>query len=159
MITGSSRLIKLSSLIDKSEINLLSESLIANNPWKKLGYLKETFLGYFTKEDSALKRLGIYHNSQLVGTVCIRQPWLRGPFIELFFILPEFHGKKIGSSSINVLIESEYLKNSKNLWVSCAEFNSEALNFYKKNGFVVIGNIPDLIKAGEIEILLRKKLD
>lgn len=48
---------------------------------------------------------------------------------------------------------------SANAWVLVSAFNQGAYGLYRRYGFVEIGPIPDLIKPGQNEILLRKSLN
>jgi ribosomal protein S18 acetylase RimI-like enzyme len=42
------------------------------------------------------------------------------------------------------------------LYVSCDAANAQALRFYRKVGFARVGRLPDLVRAGHVELLLRK---
>ena len=42
------------------------------------------------------------------------------------------------------------------LFVSCDADNRAALRFYRRQGFARVGRLPDLVRAGRIELLLRK---
>jgi ribosomal protein S18 acetylase RimI-like enzyme len=43
--------------------------------------------------------------------------------------------------------------------VSADSDNRPALGFYRKLGFARVGRLPDLIKPGRVEVLLRKGAD
>ena len=42
------------------------------------------------------------------------------------------------------------------LFVSCDAGNRAALRFYRRQGFARVGRLPDLVRAGRVELLLRK---
>jgi ribosomal protein S18 acetylase RimI-like enzyme len=42
------------------------------------------------------------------------------------------------------------------LFVSCDADNRAALRFYRRQGFARVGRLPNLVRAGRVELLLRK---
>ena len=56
--------------------------------------------------------------------------------IERIYVLQEFHGKKVGQILYNKAIEIAQQKNAEYVWLGVWEENSNAIKFYKKNGFV-----------------------
>lgn len=56
--------------------------------------------------------------------------------IERFYVLNEFHGKKIGQILYEKSVEIAQQKKVDYAWLGVWEHNSRAINFYKKNGFV-----------------------
>ena len=95
--------------------------------------------------------------NEIAGVICIRYPWLLGPYIELLGLKPEYRGLGIGRQIIE-WAEKEARRESKNLWVLSSSFNLDALEFYKKRGFFNIGVIEGLVNSKYDEILLRKCL-
>jgi ribosomal protein S18 acetylase RimI-like enzyme len=55
-----------------------------------------------------------------------------------------------------ILERLENHSESPNLWTSVSAFNLRALKFYATVGFVKVGMLPDLVRLGFNEILLRK---
>jgi diamine N-acetyltransferase len=88
--------------------------------------------------------------------VSIRSPWLKGPYLELLAILPEFQGNRLGAG-ILAWFEREALRlEARNLWVRAASFNARALRFYEGHGFRPAATLSGLVAEGYDEILLRK---
>jgi ribosomal protein S18 acetylase RimI-like enzyme len=92
-------------------------------------------------------------SGQEAGIVCCRYPWLFGPFLELLALYPQFQGHGCGREILDWLEEPAAFTN---LWTTVSSFNLRALNFYIKFGFVEIGSLPNLVRPGFDEILLRK---
>jgi GNAT superfamily N-acetyltransferase len=87
----------------------------------------------------------------------VRHPWLRGPYIELLGVFPDYRGKGLGKQVL-AWVETEARRESKNLWVLTSSFNHQALSFYQSLGFYPIGPIQGLVSPEYDEILLRKSL-
>jgi GNAT superfamily N-acetyltransferase len=134
-----------------------SKALVAISPWSCLGYSAEGLAKYLRRSDPALKRYTLNSSGCMIGVICIRYPWLLGPYIEVVAVLKPYRRKGV-ARDIFQWIETEINASSKNMWTAVSSFNDSARNFYTRMGFVEIGPIPDLIKPGCTEILLRKSL-
>jgi ribosomal protein S18 acetylase RimI-like enzyme len=80
---------------------------------------------------------------------------LLGAFVALLAVRPEASGKGIGQLLLEH-IEARVFARRRWLFVSCDAANVAALRFYRRQGFARVGRLPDLVKAGRIELLLRK---
>jgi diamine N-acetyltransferase len=131
--------------------------LVSIDPWERLGFDQGALERYLTRLDPCLYRYTIEHNGRSSGLICIRYPWLRGPYIELFAVFPKAQRKGIGGAVID-WVDKLALGREKNLWVAVSSFNEAARRFYEGKGFRYLADIPDLVRAGEAEILMRKLL-
>ena len=136
---------------------IISSILATSDPWLTLHISKNAIENYISNDDSNLYKYLIKIEDEISGIICIRNPWLIGPYIELFGLKPECRNLGIGREIIN-WIELETRHKYKNLWVTTSSFNIKALNFYKKQGFYKIGVIDELLSSSYDEILLRKRL-
>ncbi len=91
----------------------------------------------------------------LAGIISVRYPWLRGPYLELLGLFPDYQGVGLGSELLRWFEQQARLANP-NAWVLVSAFNHKARAFYERRGFVAIGAIEALVKPGYDEILLRK---
>ena len=147
---------ELRRLDDAADAAVLSQALAQMEPWASLGYSAKGLADYLCRQDSALHRYGVVSGGgELSGVIAVRFPWLRGPFLELLVILPSFQRRGFGREVMTWLAH-EAASVSKNLWVTVSEFNTAAYTFYQSLGFQETGRLTDLIKEGEVEILLRK---
>jgi GNAT superfamily N-acetyltransferase len=136
----------------------ISGSLVSMDPWKRLGYRESGLRSYLTRPDPALARYRITRGRELAGVVCIRYPWLGGPFLELIAVLDGFQGQGLGGAILGWM-EKEVRGVTSNLWTTASAFNYRALTFYQRHGFVEVTIIEDFLKEGEDEILLRKQVN
>ena len=135
----------------------LAETLVQMDPWRRLNYSAERFRNYFTAADPALNRFVIEAQNKTAGVVCVRQPWLKGPYLELLGVWKPYQERGVGKEVMSWL-EGEARKAAKNLWVLVSSFNEPARMFYAGVGFEEVATLPDLAEPGFQEMLLRKKL-
>ncbi len=148
----------LQSTLPKKDATEISEFLAKMDPWLRLGISSEALFKYLIKRDPSLKRYGVYSNLQPIGVLCIKYPWLRGPYIELLGLEDSFQGKGI-TRHLLAWIECQTLPHAKNIWISASSFNTRATSIYERLGFTRVGILNDLVVEGESEILMRKRLE
>ena len=140
-----------------SEAEPIGARLTTMDPWKRLGYSAMALGRSLANPDPALNRFAVHDANETIGIVCIRFPWLRGPYLELLAIFPEAQGRGTGQAILTWLEEQVRLGSS-NIWALTSEFNLRARAFYQTAGFVEIASLPGLVASGTSEILLRKTL-
>lgn len=143
--------------LKESAASEIGSVLVTMEPWYTLGYTGEAIYRYFTRDDPALFRYVVGISGEIVGLICIRYPWLIGPFIELVAIWDKYQGKGLGREIMGWL-ENQSTPISKNIWATVSSFNEKARFFYKGLGFEEVADLADLVKPACIEILLRKRL-
>lgn len=89
----------------------------------------------------------VLHNNQIIGTFSISnidqlsdlQIEPDSKYLSKIAILPEFQGRKFGSSITNYA--KSYVQDSnKSLYLDCWAGNEKLKDFYKQNGFIYIGD-------------------
>jgi GNAT superfamily N-acetyltransferase len=148
---------RLSSLSTNEQAQAIAGMLAVSEPWVSLKFSAASLANYLMRDDAALHRYVISVEDDLAGVICVRFPWLRGPYIELLGVSPNQRGKGIGKQVL-AWVETEARRESKNLWVLTSSFNLQAQNFYQSLGFHPIGPIQGLVSPEHDEILLRKCL-
>ena len=135
----------------------ISRVLASVDPWRRLGYRSEQLFNYLVRHDPALKRYAVKVSDDTAGVVCVRFPWLIGPFNELLAIFDVHQGKGLGREVMNWM-EQAYRPLARNLWTTVSSFNTRARQFYDSIGFSETAVLNDLVADGNDEILLRKRL-
>ena len=133
------------------EAETIARACVAFDPYSRLGYRAETLAAYLTRPDPALNRYAIEIDGCFIGVLALRQPWLRGPLIEMLALLPEAQGQGHGAAILK-RCQSEA---PKNLWATVSAFHRPARRFYTKAGFQEVCALPGLLQESEDEILLR----
>lgn len=126
-------------------------------PWSEIALGEQSLLHHMTNTDPALNRFGVALGREIVGAVSIRNPWLKGPYLELLGLLPLVHRQGFGRL-IMEWFEREAGEKARNLWLLCSDFNEPAFEFYKAIGFTEETRIKSLYAEGFTDILLRKRL-
>lgn len=80
---------------------------------------------------------------------------LLGDFIALLAVRSEEAGRGVGRALMEWAAAKTFV-DRRWLFVSADAGNQVALRFYRRLGFVAVGRLPDLVRAGRTEILLRK---
>jgi GNAT superfamily N-acetyltransferase len=127
------------------------------DPWRTLGSTATGLIHYLDGDDPALKRFAVQVDAETIGVVCVRFPWLRGPYLELLAVFPSAQGQGVGKA-ILAWMEEEARFTIKNLWTVVSESNVRARYFYREAQFIEVASLPDLVAKGCNEILLRKTL-
>ena len=139
---------------DAAEISRVLSSM---DPWRRLGYRPDQLRSYLVREDPALKRYAVRVSGDSAGVLCVRHPWLLGPYNELLAVYPRFQGRSLGREVLGWM-EEQYRATARNIWTTVSSFNTGARRFYAGMGFTEVAPLSDLIERGYDEILLRKKL-
>ncbi len=138
--------------------NCFGESLARIDPWLSLGYSSQALCRYLSAAGQERHAMAVLAGDTPAACLTVRPNWLRGPFLELLAVLPEFQGCGLGREIIAWLVGQTKREGHGNLWTICSEFNLSAQAFYRSQGFQVVGCLPDLISSEETEILLRLRL-
>jgi|GEM_PF-295130 len=151
-------------------------ALAALDPWRTLGSTAAGLGAYLTAEDPALHRfvvearavdngvgggesvevdvagaVAVAVGGNPVGIICLRDPWLRGPFIELLAVM--LPGQGYGAT----VLAWAAAHAGANLWSTVSTFNHGARNFYRRIGFVEVVEMEGLVRPGFDDILLRRR--
>jgi GNAT superfamily N-acetyltransferase len=133
------------------EAELLAEACVGFDPYRRLGYRAETLADYLSRPEAGLDRYALERGGALIGVVCRRRPWLRGPLLEMLALLPCAQNQGLGGAVITRL----QAEAGANLWATVSDFHAPARRFYARHGFVELCPLPNLIRPGQSEILLR----
>jgi diamine N-acetyltransferase len=142
--------------MEDQNVRSISKVLACMDPWLRLGYTEDGLFRYLIRSDPSLYRYAIVMSEETAGVVCVRYPWLRGPYLELLAVFPPHQGRGTGREIV-AWMKDECCGVSNNIWTTVSSFNATALSFYKNSGFIEIAELPDLAAGGFSEILLQKK--
>jgi len=130
--------------------------IVGIEPWKGLGY-RAPALGRYLARLARAGDVFIARSRGRVpgGIVVATDGFLLGGFIALLAVRPDASGQGLGGRLV-AHVEARVFARRRWLFVSCDADNRAALRFYRRQGFARVGRLPDLVRAGRVELLLRK---
>ena len=148
---------ELERINDKDALSIAA-ILASMDPWKKANYHAEGLAKFLLQNEPSLHRYKVMGQGKIIGVIAVQYPWLRGCYIALLAVFKDNAGKGIGAELVRWL-GTQMRGRFKNIWALVSDFNLRARGFYKKQGFVEIAQLKDLVLPGSNEILIRKVLD
>jgi ribosomal protein S18 acetylase RimI-like enzyme len=125
-------------------------------PWRGLGYRADA-LGRYLGRKARARAVWIARataRSAPLAIAVVDDGVLLGSFVALLAVRPEASGQGLGRALVDHLATRTFTSR-RWLYVSCDGKNLAALRFYRKLGFSRVGRLPDLVRPGRVEILLR----
>lgn len=126
-------------------------------PWRGLGYDAAglaSFLGRSAGEGQVrVARAGA--RGAVLGVLVLQPAVLLGSFVSLLAVHPEVARRGVGRALMEHA-QAETFARRRWLFVSADADNRAALAFYRRLGFARVGRLPDLVRDGRTEILLRQ---
>jgi ribosomal protein S18 acetylase RimI-like enzyme len=133
--------------------------IAAMEPWRGLGYSAAGLGRYLARKARAGGVLVTRPTPRTapVAVAVVDDGVLLGGFIALLAVRPDAAGQGLGAALVAEVCRRVGRKR-RWLYVSCDGNNRAALRFYKRLGFLRVGRLPDLIRPGRMEILLRQPI-
>lgn len=144
------------SPLDPACCSSLAQAIVAIPPWSAMNYPVDAMARFLASSGDGAYRYHVEAGGELAGAVSIRQPWLKGPYLELLALLPPFQNQGLGAEILDWFEREALRAEARNLWVCASGFNQRALRFYQRHGFREAAALPGLVGEGYTEILLRK---
>ena len=94
----------------------------------------------------------------LAGAVIIRSPWLAGPYLQMLAVLPEWQGQAIGSAVLDWYEAAAVNAQMRQVWLCVTGINTRAQQLYRRHGYEMAARVPDMMRDGDDELLMRKGL-
>jgi ribosomal protein S18 acetylase RimI-like enzyme len=130
--------------------------IVAIEPWKGLGY-RAPALGRYLARLARTGEVWVARTDgpEPAGVIVATDGFLLGGFISLLAVRPGSAGQGLGKRLV-AHVAARVFARRRWLFVSCDADNAAALRFYRGQGFTRVGRLPDLVRAGRTELLLRK---
>lgn len=145
-------------LTTQAEAEAFGHELAGMGPWLRLGTTAGQMTGFLAASDGNKRCFTIRHGGKRAGVIAVRFPWLSGPYLNLLAVLPGLQGKGFGGAALSWFEAEARAGAARNCFLCVSAFNSGAIAFYRRNGYGQTALLEDLIKDGEDEILMRKRL-
>ena len=127
----------------------------------------EVFQWYGLDRDTARRVLTETHGQVVVArregmVVGVAVFWVDGPmpipaYLRILAVNEGYRGQGIGRLLLRY-VEEQAFRRGPNLFLCCTATNRRARQFYEREGYQAVGDVPNLIQAGLDEVLYRKSL-
>jgi len=134
--------------------------IAAMEPWRGLGYSAAGLGRYLARKARAGAVLVTRPTPRATpaAVAVVDDGVLLGGFIALLAVRPDAAGQGLGTALVDD-VRRRVGRKRRWLYVSCDGNNRAALRFYRRLGFLRVGRLPDLVRAGRVEILLRQPIE
>lgn len=131
--------------------------LVTIDPWRALGYSAQGLSRWLGRRAGLGQCWVAVDQGLIVGLVVAQPEVLLGDFIAILAVHPDHAGQGLGRALVQSVAKRTQ-KKRRFLYTSSSADNKKAGRFYQHLGFVRVGRLPDLVKAGVTEILWRRDL-
>lgn len=137
---------------------VLGAACAAFGPWKHYQIGSEALTRSFLDQGGGNRPFQVRVGDELAGAIIVRESFLIGPYLVFIAVLPAFQGMKAGDALLGWFEAEARRGNKRNIWLCVTGVNEGAKRFYRAHGWEVAANLPDLIRDGDDEIMMRKRL-
>ena len=135
----------------------LGAAIAQVGPWAHYGIPPATLAENFKLPAVAVACYRIECDGETTGAVAVRPMWLMGPYLQMLAVLPPFQGQGIGTRVV-AWFEAEARARSRNAWLCVSAFNPGAQRLYQAHGFELVATLDSVVREGDDELLMRKRL-
>lgn len=135
----------------------LAGRIVEIDRWRRLAILVDRIRQLLDSGHGSEVR-AIRIGNRPVGAIVVQCDWLLGPYLRHLSVLPDAQAPGAGTRAPHWLEGIARRDRQSNIWLCVSAFNSLALAFYARHGFVQAANLPELVRPGEDEILMRRRL-
>jgi len=135
----------------------LGPATAAIGPWAHYGFDGDKLAAGFKRSEEGIHRFQVECGGEVAGAIIVVSPWLAGPYLQMLAIQPAYQKHGIGAR-ILAWYEAEARSAFRNLWLCVSGFNVDAQRFYAAHGYTQVATLDGLMRDGDVELLLRKRL-
>jgi ribosomal protein S18 acetylase RimI-like enzyme len=140
-------------LRDTAEARFCAAFMAGSEPWLTLGLTEDQVFQRLTDSSRQIQIAEL--KNQVVGALIL---FLDGPlngYIQTIAVHPDWRNRGIGQQIMR-LAEAIIFKQSPNVFLCVSSFNHGAQKFYERLGYERVGELPNFLRHGFGEIILRK---
>lgn len=138
------------------ELMACAQAMSSSEPWLTYGRAAEACAAALRDPDSEL--YVAREGDRLVGflSLTMRAGVFRG-YVRLLFTWPERRSSGVGAELL-AFAEARIFREAKNVFLCVSAFNARGRAFYARQGYELVGELPDFLAEGQAELLLRKTI-
>jgi ribosomal protein S18 acetylase RimI-like enzyme len=138
--------------------SLLGPRLAEVGPWMHYRFTGEQMTRGFLRSGDGAIRYQVELDGTPVGAITVRSPWLAGPYLQILALVPEVHDLGIGQRLLAWYEQTAAAGGERQAWLCVTGVNVDAQRFYRRHGWTLAATLPDLMRDGDDELLMRKQL-
>ena len=127
--------------------------MAGSDPWLAMGISYEECLSAFGRFENTV--FVLQQDDSVLGFVMLQEQGSFKGYIKTLCINENYRGLGYGSLLLQ-FCEQHILAYSPNLFICVSAFNQGALKLYTRFGFELVGELPNFVKQGFTELLMRK---
>jgi ribosomal protein S18 acetylase RimI-like enzyme len=135
------------------EIEHCARMMRDSEPWVTLGRGYESGLAMLADEER--ERHVAIVDQEIAGFVVLLMRGAFAGYLQTICVAPAFRRHGIGRALME-FAEALAFSRHPNLFLTVSDFNAQALAFYRRLGYQVVGELRDYIVTGHSETMLRK---
>jgi len=136
------------------EVDWCAQLMAANDPWLTYKCSVPWCRRVLNWPGSSLY---VAATEETVGFILLHQKgFLGSPYIAAVVVSEDFRGAGIGGRMLESAEQA--FAEARHAFLCVSSFNSRALPFYQRHGYVKIGELPDFIADGFSEFMMCKRL-
>jgi ribosomal protein S18 acetylase RimI-like enzyme len=97
------------------------------------------------------------HDGEVVGFVIVVMRGGLGGYIQSIAAREDWRGRGVGARLLEHA-EARVFRDTPNVFLCVSSFNPRARRFYERQGWVLVGELPDFVVRGHSEWLMRKTI-
>lgn len=139
-------------------VGRLAEAIVEVGPWKHYGADADIYAKRLVQAPSHQRLWEICVDRVPMGLVIVQPDWLMGPFLNTIAVFPAAQGLGIGHRVLDWYEAEARFAGVRNAWLCVTGFNTGAQQLYLRQGYARVAALGDLIRDGDDEWLMRKRL-
>lgn len=136
---------------------VLGRACAAIGPWRHYAIGDALMTKQLAAQEAGAVRYQVLVAGEMAGAVIIRSPWLLGPYLQMLAVLPAFQNQAVGDALLRWYERAAVDAGHRQAWLCVTGVNVHAQRFYREHGWQQVGLIPDLVRDGDDELLMRKQ--
>jgi ribosomal protein S18 acetylase RimI-like enzyme len=139
---------------DEGDLDLCAGMMSVQDPWLRLEVDLARCMASIS--EAHLQRYGIFEQGAIVGLAAVHPTGMAfSPYLSTLVIRADRTGRGLGSRLL-AHVEETVFRTHRNLFLCVSSFNENARRFYLTHGYATVGRIPDYVKPGYDEWIMRK---